>query len=308
MGIALAFLVGVVAAEEMPRNSRAYAISVLAMASGLGAGVAVMSLGLADVGRSGWRLVYVMALIWCVVALDLARRLPETRRFTAKASADAATGASRDAVAHRTSTVPRLDRRRLALLGAVAFIGNVFIAPASFFQNNYLNDIRGYSGLTIGIFSIVIGTPAALGLIVGGRLADTRGRKPLIAVVLPASMLAVVLAFSFGGPLLWAFSFFAAALGSMAYPAMTVYRSELFPTRNRSRAAGLITALALLGGIGGLVVTGRLIDAGWSYGAVMLLLGTAQLIVTLIVLTSYPETAHTELEDLNPEDTPLTVL
>ncbi|NND74825.1 MAG: MFS transporter [Ilumatobacter sp.] len=349
MGIALAFLIGVVAAEEMPKSSRAYAISVLAMASGFGAGVAVMSLGLADVGPWGWRLVYVVSLIWCVVALDLTRRLPETRRFAASAAADAADRGDhddrddRDAVVHAAgpetagapadpersghepdhpdpaaagwpttialrTRVPRLDRRRITLLAAVAFIGNVFIAPASFFQNNYLTDVRGFSGLAIGVFSIVVGTPAGIGLIIGGRIADTRGRKPLIGVVLPASALAVVLAFSFGPPLLWAFAFFAATLGSMAYPAMAVYRAELFPTGNRSRAAGLITASALLGGIVGLVSTGRLIDAGWSYGAVMLLLLSAQLIVTLIVLTSYPETAHTELEDLNPEDAPLTIM
>ena len=53
LGLALDFLVAVVAAEEMPRNSRAYAVSVLAMASGLGAGIAVASLPLADLGRAG---------------------------------------------------------------------------------------------------------------------------------------------------------------------------------------------------------------------------------------------------------------
>ena len=57
MGVALAFLVGVVAAEEVPKNSRAYAVSILAMAAGFGAGVAVLALRLADVGPSGWRLV-----------------------------------------------------------------------------------------------------------------------------------------------------------------------------------------------------------------------------------------------------------
>ena len=39
LGLALDFLVAVVAAEEMPRNCRAYAVSVLALASGLGAGM-----------------------------------------------------------------------------------------------------------------------------------------------------------------------------------------------------------------------------------------------------------------------------
>jgi hypothetical protein len=50
LGIALGFLIAVIAAEEMPRGTRAYAVSVLAMASGLGAGIAVMALPLADLG------------------------------------------------------------------------------------------------------------------------------------------------------------------------------------------------------------------------------------------------------------------
>ena len=120
MGLALDFLVAVVAAEEMPRNSRAYAVSILAMASGLGAGVAVIALPLADISPSSWRYVYVVSLIWLVVAVDIARRLPETRRF------------ERPHV-----MAPRLDRRRFAVLAAVALLANLFVAPASLFQNGY---------------------------------------------------------------------------------------------------------------------------------------------------------------------------
>ncbi len=98
LGLALDFLVAVVAAEEMPRNSRAYAVSVLAMASGLGAGVAVMALPLADISAGSWRLVYLVSLVWLLVAVDIARRLPETRRF------------------ERPHVVaPRFDRRRFAV-------------------------------------------------------------------------------------------------------------------------------------------------------------------------------------------------
>ena len=84
-----------------------------------------------------------------------------------------------------------------------------------------------------------------------------------------------------------------------------MYRTELFPTGNRSRATGLVTAAALVGGIGGLLATGALLDAGWSYAAIMSLLATGQLIVTVLVVTKYPETAHQELESLNPEDAPI---
>ena len=294
MGIALAFVIGVIAAEEMPRNSRAYAISVLAMASGLGAGIAVMSLGLADISTGSWRLTYLLSAIWLVVAFDLMRRLPETRRFSAEA-----------ARSDRPHRAPRLDRKRFALLATVAFMGNIFIAPASFFQNTYLEDVRNFSGGQIGLFSILIGTPAGIGLILGGRFADRRGRRQLISVALPISVLAIIAAFSVGGVGLWGFSLLAGVLGSAVYPAMAVYRTELFPTANRTRATGFITASALVGGIGGLSLAGRLIDGGWSYGATMGLLAIGQLVVTILVVAAYPETAHLELETLNPEDDPI---
>ena len=294
MGIALAFVIGVIAAEEMPKNSRAYAISILAMSSGLGAGIAVMSLGLADISEGSWRLTYLVAAIWLVVAFDLMRRLPETRRFTAEASRP-----------DRPSKAPRLDRKRFALLATVAFAGNIFIAPASFFQNTYLEDVRNFTGGQIGLFSILIGTPAGIGLILGGRFADRRGRRQLISVALPISVLSIIAAFSFGGLGLWGFSLLAGVLGSAVYPAMTVYRTELFPTANRTRATGFVTASALLGGIIGLSLAGRLIDAGWSYGATMSVLALGQLVVTILVVAAYPETAHQELETLNPEDDPI---
>jgi len=291
MGIALAFLIGVVAAEEVPKNSRAYAISVLAMASGMGAGIAVTALRLADTGDGGWRLVYLVAIIWCIVAVDLTRRMPETRRFTADLL--------------RTDRPDRgvpLDRKRFALLATVAFAGNVFIAPASFFQNSYLSDVRGFSAGDVGLFSLLVGTPAGIGLIIGGFIADRYGRRILISLALPVSVISVVAAFSVGGLGLWAFSLVAAVLGSAVYPAMAVYRTELFPTANRTRAAGFVTASALVGGIGGLSLTGRLLDGGWSYGSTMALLAIGQFVVTVLVVAFYPETAHRELEDINPED------
>jgi MFS family permease len=285
LGLALDFLIAVVAAEEMPRNSRAYAVSVLAMASGLGAGVAVLALPLADISSSSWRLVYLVALVWLVVAVDIARRLPETRRFE-----------------RPHITAPRLDRRRFLVLGAVALLANLFVAPASLFQNGYLEDTRGFSATTIAIFTVATATPAGIGLIIGGRVADIRGRRLLIAIGLPVATCLVVLSYSVGGLVMWFSVFAAGVLGGITYPALAVYRTELFPTGNRSRAAGLITAAALVGGVGGLLAMGALLDHGWPHGRVMALLASAQVVVIVIVLRWYPETAHRELEELNPMD------
>lgn len=285
MGLALAFLVAVVAAEEMPRTCRAYAVSVMAMASGLGAGIAVMALPLADLSDRAWRLVFLVSLIWLVVAVDISRRLPETERFTQRS----------------TASIP-LDRVRFILLAIVAVSANLFVSPASFFQNVYLRDLRGYSAALIAAFTLVTATPAALGLILGGRLADERGRRRLIAITLPISTIFLVTAFSVPGSPMWISAFVGGFLGSVAYPAMAVYRAELFPTGSRGKIAGILSAIALLGGIIGLLAAGSLLDAGWGYGQVMGLLGIGQLLTVVVIVAGYPETAKRSLEDLNPSD------
>jgi MFS family permease len=285
LGLALDFLIAVVVVEEMPRNSRAYAVSVMAMASGLGAGIAVMALPLADLGPSGWRLVYLVTLIWLVVAVDIVRRLPETERF------------------ERPHVVaPPIDRRRFAILATVAVCANFFVAPASFFQNRYLREVRGFDAGMISLFTLTTATPAAIGLIIGGRIADVRGRRNLIAVAIPVATVLVLGSFVVHGAPMWFAAFGGGFVGGIAFPALAVYRAELFPTGNRGRAAGMLTASALIGGIGGLLLVGQLLDRGMSYGQVIGLVALAQGVVVLVVLTSFPETAHRELEDLNPED------
>jgi MFS family permease len=285
MAIALDFLVAVAAAEEMPRNSRAYAVSVLAMASGLGAGIAVGALPLVRLGDSGWRLVYLLTLIWVIVAIDLRRRLPETRRF------------------ERPHVVaPRLNRFRFTQLAAVSFFANLFVAPASFFQNRYLDEVRGLSPSAVTLFTFSTATPAALGFVVGGKIADVYGRRGLLVFGLPLATALGVVSFSVDGVGMWLGAFGTGFVGGIAYPAFAVYRTELFPTGNRSRATGLITAAALLGGSVGLLVTGRLLDRGWSYGAALGLMAVGELLAVLVIVFRYPETAHRDLDELNPED------
>ena len=285
LGIALALLAGVAAAEEMPRNSRAYAISVLAMSAGLGAGIAVGALRLTDIGDQGWRLVYLLSLIWLPVAVSLSRHLHETRRFE---------------MVHPVST--QLNRRRLAVIAAVALTANLFVAPASFFQNNYLENVRGYSGGGIALFTLATGTPASVGLIVGGRLADVVGRRRLIALCTPVSTACIVAAFFTAGLTMWAVSFVGGFVGAMSYPAFAVYRAELFPTGKRGTANGLITATALLSGSLGILLVGFLRDRGASFGSLIAAMAVGQLLAAFLAVRYYPETAHLELEQLNPGD------
>ena len=114
-----------------------------------------------------------------------------------------------------------------------------------------------------------------------------------------------VVMFMVGGWPMWVASMAGAVVGAAAVPALGVYGAELFPTGHRGRASGLISALGLIGSSAGLLLVGFLVDQGWSYGSVMALVGIGPLVVAALVLLAYPETAHRELEEINPEDEPV---
>ena len=52
----------------------------------------------------------------------------------------------------------------------------------------------------------------------------------------------------------------------------------------------------------GLVAVGYLSDLWGNLGAPIALMGIAPMIVVVLVLTRFPETAGLDLEELNPED------
>ena len=157
------------------------------------------------------------------------------------------------------------------------------------------------SATRISLFTLATQTPAGLGLVVGGRLADVRGRRVLAASALTISTLMLVISFTIGGWVMWTAAFVGGFVAGTSYPALFVYRTELFATGNRSWAGGLVTAMALGGGGIGLLSAGSLLDHH-SNGAVMGSLALAEVVVAALVLFRYPETARRELEELNPED------
>jgi len=284
---ALALVIAIMAAEEMPAGSRAYSVSLLAMAAGLGAGVCVMSLRLADLGSRGWRLLYVIPVVALPVLVGVGRHLPESRRFTDRVPEQA----------HLAG-----HGRRLWLLALSGLLTNVFFAPQSQFANRFLRVDRGYSGARIGLFSIVTSTPAVIGIVAGGRLADTHGRRRVGAFCIATGAVCTVVFFFSGGWGSWAWAMAAMTVSNASIPALAVYGPELFPTSLRGRANGIVAVCALAGSAIGLVAAGILSDAFASIGLAMAALAVGPALVAVLVLTRYPETARRELEDLNPED------
>jgi MFS family permease len=286
MTTALALLITITAAEEMPSGSRAYAISLLAMTGALGAGMAIWVLPLADLGERAWRVLFVLPLLALPLLRWVWRQLPETRRFVAP-------HASVGFVGHG---------RRFWLLAVSALLLAIFTSPASQFMNDYLRDERGYSAARISLFTLATNTPAALGIIVGGRLADQRGRRVVGAVAVIGGVGFTVLMFLQAGAAMWAWSIVGGILGAAFIPALGVYGPELFPTSLRGKANGVITMLGVLGSVIGLSVAGRLADRWGSFGPGLSILAIGPLLMAVLILVAYPETAHRELEELNPED------
>jgi MFS family permease len=279
-------LVGIVAVEEMPAGSRAYAISILSMAGALGAGICVMALPLADVSRRSWRLLYVVPLLGLIVLKVVRTHLPESKRFGAP---------------HRNVAMAG-HGRRLWLLATSTFLLALFTVPASQFQNEFLRDERSFSAARITLFTILTATPAGIGVVVGGRLADLRGRRMVGAVGIVGGVgFTLLMFFSRGWPL-WGWSVAASIIGGATVPALGVYGPELFPTSLRGRANGLIFGLGRVGSIVGLVVVGVLSDRFGTLPPAFALMAMGPAALAILIIVAYPETAGRELEELNPED------
>jgi MFS family permease len=286
LGIALSVFVIVAATEEMGSDARAWALGVLALGSGLGAGSAVAALPLAGISPQSWRWTYLVGLVWLVVAAVLTRLLPETHRFALLQSEPGMATSS-------------INRRRLAVQLVAAALVNIFIAATSVFQVRYLTDVRGFSAARAALFTIVTAAPASAALVIGGRLADRRGRRVVASLSTAAGAALLASAFAVGGWPMWALAVAGGIALGFAYPAMAVFRGELFPTARRNVAAAMITVASLVGGSAGLVVAGSAIDAGSGYGTVMWWLALGPIAVSALVLAAFPETAMRELEELN---------
>lgn len=306
----VALLIGIIAIEEMPSGARAFAISVLAMTAALGAGACVANLLYADVAEGAWRVAYVLPLLVAVPVLRLGRRIPETRRFERHRVRDADGGdparvpstLGPDPLARAPRPGRHVDWGRFVLLSASGFLWSLFLAPAAQFLNEYLRAERGFSGVEITVFLLATNTPGGLGIIVGGRLADRRGRRLLGIIGIVGGVGFTVVSYLTWGWPLWASSVLAAVIGAAAVPALGVYGPELFPTGQRGAANGGLQVISVAGSGLGLLSAGWLADRFDALGPAMALLAVGPAVLVVLVALWYPETAHRELEELNPED------
>lgn len=273
--------------EEVPAGVRALGVSLMAMCSGLGAGMVLWVLPVADVSPGAWRWTYVAPAVFIPMLIWVARRMPETRRF------DRATEAQAPAP---------VDRRRFTLIAFSAFASALFLSPASQLLNEYLRDEQGMSAGAISAFRLLTGTPAGLVVLVAGIAADRVGRKPIGGIGLGVGVVFSAAVFFSSGAALWVIGTIGFWTLAGAFPALRGYQTELFPTRARARVGGWIDLITVTGSAIGLVTVGELSERWGGLGPAITAMAVAPLIVVVLIVTLYPETASQELEVFNPDD------
>ena len=291
----VAILIGVIATEELPTKSRAYGLGMLILLAGFGSGIVVWILPAADLAVWGWRIVYAVAGIFIPLALWASRQLPTTRRFEVL---------ERQPLRESLTELWTNDRmrNRLFLLGAAALLSTLFSTPASQFDNQFLRDELGFTATRITFFTLVTSTPIGLGVIGGGIIADRIGRRPIGAFGTAIGVVLTVLSFFSNEVVIFPVRAFGVILGAgFAVAGLAVYGPELFPTKLRSTANGLITACAVAGSVIGLQLVGRLAERFDAFGPALAVAGIGPVIVVILVITKYPETANRTLEDINDE-------
>jgi predicted MFS family arabinose efflux permease len=285
---------GIAAIEEAPEGARAYSIAILGLAGGFGYGCAVALLPAADLGLEAWRISFALSAATALLLPGFARRLTETTRYAGLAARQAQRG--------RLGEVfdPSYGSRFWVLVIAT-FLFAIFTAPSSQLTNDYLRQTRGFSGFDITVFrAITQGFPGLLGIAIGGRLAETRGRRPVAATALFLGTAAQMVFFLYGGVVLWVTSAVAIILGGIAAPALGAFNGEMFPTEIRGTANAFLVVAGVAGSASGLLFTGRLSDQ-IGRGDAIALTGVASLLASLLVLR-LPETADRKLDDISPSE------
>ncbi|MGQ0824350.1 MAG: MFS transporter [Actinomycetota bacterium] len=295
--ITTAIVAGITVIEEAPEGARAYSASMLGLAGGLGFSLSVATLPIADLGDDTWRLAYVIGACSIVFAFPIARHLAETTRYERIVSrTDVARGRIRELFDVRY-------RSRFLLLALVGFLTNVFNAPSSQLMNKYLSDVRDYSNSGIALFRLVTtALPGLVGLLVGGRLAEVKGRRSVAISALLIATVTQMVFFVTGGPVLWVMSAVSVFTSAAAGVALGTLDAELFPTEARGTSNGLLACISVVGSMAGLGLAGQLSDPLGHIGRGIALCGIGALVAAILFVPRLPETRARDLDDVSPSE------
>ncbi|MGB5565109.1 MAG: MFS transporter [Acidimicrobiia bacterium] len=280
--VAIAAIGMVLLAEELSPEIRGYGMGLYGLAGSLGVGTGLLLLPIAERADSAWRILFALAGLGLLAIPMLMRYLPESRAF------------------RPGKPISFLAALRLGLgkhfwpIAGVSFFVSAFSAPAfDFVLERLINDLA-WEASAARFLLITTSGLGALGLLIGGRMADKKGRKPTALVALALGLVGGVGFYLLNSGWFLAASIFVATMGAtMLTPALGAMRAELFPTRVRATSASWVTNVAILGSISGFLVGGVLIDRIGLPKTVASL--GAGLLISMALILTLPETKGMDL-------------
>ncbi|HEX9853881.1 MAG TPA: MFS transporter [Acidimicrobiia bacterium] len=281
--VAVAALSVVILAEELNPGQRALGLGVPALAGSMGVGLGLLLLPVADRSPDSWRILFGLAAIGFFIVPLLNRFLPESRAYVQYATP----------VPFGKALAAGLDKHFWPL-AAIAFFTAAFAAPAfDFVLERLIEDLEWGTGAARFLLIVFSGV-GSVGLLVGGRLADSMGRRPTSVIALGLGLAGGIGFYTLDSGWLLAPAIFLATFGAtMLTPSFAAHRSELFPTRVRGASAGWISNVAIIGAIGGFAVGASIVDRiGLSWTISLLGFG---LVLSMGLVLKLPETRGMDL-------------
>lgn len=288
---AVGTLAVVLIAEQVMPEMRAFAISLYGAGGSFGAGLALIALPIAEYGPDGWRGLFALGALGLVALPLLTRGVKESPVFKVENEAVLlASAPMRDLLQSDFSG-------RLYLTGSINLLVNIFMALTLAFSIERLVGDVGLPTTTAVILSLLGGTAGAIGFFLGGRMADTVGRRTTSILSLVLMLVGGVGLYWFEQLLLLAVSIGVGTFGSFAFvPSAASHRTELFPTAFRTTANAAGAYFGMVGSAVGLLIGRFTIDAfGLSQTVTMLGLGVISGIVLTMLL---PETRGQALDSV----------
>jgi MFS family permease len=280
--VAIAAIGMVLLAEELSPEIRGYGMGLYGLAGSLGVGTGLLLLPIAERADSAWRILFAIAGLGLLAIPMLMRYLPESRAY------------------RPGKPISFIAALRLGLgkhfwpIAGVSFFVSAFSAPAfDFVLERLINDLA-WEASAARFLLIAASGLGALGLLIGGRMADKTGRRPTALVALALGLVGGVGFYLLDSGWFLAASIFVATMGAtMLTPALGAMRAELFPTRVRATSAAWVTNVAILGSISGFLVGGVLIDRIGLPKTVASL--GAGLLISMALILTLPETKGMDL-------------
>lgn len=283
-------------AEELPGDARGFGFGVLAMLSALGAGTAALAWGLGlSPQHMSWRWMYAAATPVLLVVVVMRRRLPESSRFRAAASAGRLS-------ATWQSILRPPHRRFLALVCVTAFLGSL-LTQASVFVIDFMQTQRHLPAPMANLILVGAGAVAIPVLVGAGAASDRLGRKRLGCGCLAINVAGTTGFFYLArGPVQLFLALALTYIGQFgAWPTLRGFTTELFPTSHRALAGVAGGVATVTGQSGSFLLTGTLIGLTGSLAGAVTILAVGPLASLTIVAACFPETAGRELEETSAD-------